>query len=109
MSTARPFLAAFVLFRQLIADAVNSAASLRKLAVIHNCETFPRDSPGITALASARRERTSLQEFRLSDWCPLLDEAAQSALIPNTALDPVLQALFRFPPPQATFHHDQMR
>jgi uncharacterized protein YoaH (UPF0181 family) len=76
---------------QVLADAVNNAQSLRDLEVVLIGEIFPRDPSGLTALASALREHTGLQEFYLCGWCPLLD-AAQ-----NTALDPVLQALSACP------------
>jgi hypothetical protein len=82
---------------QVVADAVNNAQSLRELEVVLNCQIFPRDPSGLTALANTLREHTGLQEFTLFDFCPLL-ETAQS-----TALDPVLQALLACPHLQLVF------
>jgi hypothetical protein len=48
------------------------------------CESFPRDSSGLTALASALRGHTDLQDFRLIDW---------SRTMEGTAFDPLLRAL----------------
>jgi hypothetical protein len=72
---------------QAFANAANNAHSLSELVVRLQGDTFPRDPSGLTALASAFREHTALQDFRWIDFCPLL-RAAQ-----NTALDPVLRAL----------------
>jgi hypothetical protein len=70
---------------QAFADAVKSAQPLCKLRVGVGEETFPRDPSGLTALASALREHTTLRNFSWADLCPLLG-TAQSA-----ALDPVLR------------------
>jgi hypothetical protein len=72
---------------QAVADAVNNAQSLCELVIGLDGETFPRDSSGLTALANALREHTSLQEFTWFDFDSRL-EAAQI-----TAVDPVLWAL----------------
>jgi hypothetical protein len=82
---------------QAVAEAVNSAHSLHVLGVGIDKETFPRDSSELTALASALRKHTGLQEFSLLDWRPL-PEATQS-----TAFDPVLQALTACPHLQQVF------
>jgi hypothetical protein len=70
---------------QAVADAVTNAHLLHKLRVCLDGEFFPRDSSGLTALASALREHTCLQKFSLFDWSPL-PEAGQS-----TDFDHVLQ------------------
>jgi hypothetical protein len=72
---------------QAMAEAVNSAQSLRKLYIGIYGETFPRDPSGINALVNALREHTTLQELNWMDWCPLL-EASHS-----TTLDHVLRSL----------------
>jgi hypothetical protein len=69
-----------------IAEAVNSARSLRKLLFIQDRETPPRDPAGRVALANALRGHTGLRKFGWFDWNGR--EAAQS-----TALDPILLAL----------------
>jgi hypothetical protein len=76
---------------QAVAEAVNSAHSLHDLRIDIYSETFPRDSSGLTALASALRERMGLREFTLIDQHST-EEAAQS-----TAIDPLLQALSACP------------
>jgi hypothetical protein len=76
---------------QAVAEAVNSTHSLYKLRVHLEGETFPRDSSGLTALASALRKHKSLKRFIWVDTCPLL-EAAQS-----TALDSLLRVLSACP------------
>jgi hypothetical protein len=50
-----------------VADAVNSAHSLRGLEVALNGEIFPRDPLGLTTFANALREHTELQGFSLFD------------------------------------------
>jgi hypothetical protein len=72
---------------QAVADAVNSAYSLRELDIGLSSASLPRDPSGMIALANALREHTSVQEFTWADQCSRL-EAAQI-----TALDPVLQSL----------------
>jgi hypothetical protein len=73
---------------QAVAEAVNSADSLRKLRVYLDGEIFPRDPSGLTTFADAPvREHTGLQEFNLMDYSPLL-EAEQS-----TPLDTFLRTL----------------
>jgi hypothetical protein len=57
---------------QAVAEAVNSAHSLRELVVRLDDATFLGDSSGLTALASALREHKSLEDFTWVDWCPLL-------------------------------------
>jgi hypothetical protein len=76
---------------QAVADAVTNAHSLHKLRVCLDGEISPRDSSGLTALASALRKHQSLKGFTWIAWSPLL-EAAQI-----TALDPVLQELSACP------------
>jgi hypothetical protein len=73
---------------QAVADALKNAQSLCKLCVssLGDGETFPTDPSGLTALANALREHTSLQEFSWID-CSLLGIAH------TTAVDPVLWAL----------------
>jgi hypothetical protein len=76
---------------QAVAEAVNSARSLRKLRIGLSSASLPRDPSGIgiIALANALREHTSLQEFIWNDSCSRVHmEAAQI-----TALDRVLWAL----------------
>ena len=46
---------------QAVANALNNAQSLRKLAIYIESETFPTDSQGLAALANALREHTVLQ------------------------------------------------
>jgi hypothetical protein len=75
---------------QAVADAVNTAHSLRALELALH-EIIPRDPLGLTALANALREHKSLQEFVLMDWSPL-PEAGQ-----NADFDPVLQVLSACP------------
>jgi hypothetical protein len=82
---------------QAVAEAVNGAHSLHDLGAGISGEIFPRDSTGLTALASALREHKSLEGFSWVDWCPLM-EAAQS-----TALNSVLQALSACPHLQFVF------
>jgi hypothetical protein len=69
---------------QVFASAVGTAQSLIKVRLVVGGESFSNDSSGITALASALRAQTGLQEFRLLDW---------SETVEGTALDPVLRAL----------------
>jgi hypothetical protein len=76
---------------QAIAEAVNSAQSLRKLVVDHQCEVFPRDPLALIALANALREHTALETFAWFDFEPL-QETVQSA-----TLDPVLWTLSACP------------
>jgi hypothetical protein len=52
---------------QAVADAVSSTNSLYNLKVLLHGDIFPRDPSGLTALASALRKHTGLQEFRLID------------------------------------------
>jgi hypothetical protein len=74
---------------QAVAEAVNSAQSLRKVKVIIRGETFPTDPPaGLAALASALREHTALQEFHWFDFRYRREVAPR-----NLSLDPVLRAL----------------
>jgi hypothetical protein len=70
---------------QAVANAVNNAPSLCKLEVVLDL-SFPRDPSGLTALANALREHTSLREFTWIDHCSWA-EAAHSIV-----LDPVLWA-----------------
>jgi hypothetical protein len=70
-----------------VADAVNNAQSLCKLGFVLEGDTGPGTSSGVTALASALRKHTALQEFGLVSSCRL-EGALQS-----TAFDPVLQVL----------------
>jgi hypothetical protein len=75
---------------QAIAEAVNSAHSLRKLRIDLEGESLPRDPSGLTALANALRGHTGLQELSWFDRCfhDQLDAVQMS-----TTLDPVLRAL----------------
>jgi hypothetical protein len=72
---------------QAVADAVNNAGSLCKLAVFQDCEILPRDSSGLIALANDLREHTTLEQFGWIDHCSRMEEAQ------ITAVDPVLWAL----------------
>jgi hypothetical protein len=72
---------------QVVADAVSNAQSLRKLRIFQVDEMFPRYSSGPTALASALREHTALQELT---W---LDLGSRRETAQGTTLDPVLRAL----------------
>jgi hypothetical protein len=72
---------------QAVADAVNNARSLCKLAVFQDCEILPRDSSGLIALANDLREHTALEQFGWIDHCSRMEEAQ------ITAIDPVLWAL----------------
>jgi hypothetical protein len=72
---------------QAVAEAVNSAQSLRKLRVGTVGTTFPRYPSGLTALANALREHTALQEFIWGD----LYSRTEAAQI--TSIDLVLWAL----------------
>jgi hypothetical protein len=74
-----------------VAEAVNSAHSLRGLKIGLDEEYFPRDSSGLTALANALRNHTGLQSFSLLDYCSL----PESAL--STAFDPLLEVLSACP------------
>jgi hypothetical protein len=65
---------------QAVADAVNSAHSLRVLRVGIGDATFPSDPSGVTALANALRKHTSLQEFMWADDCHLLVAAQEDTL-----------------------------
>jgi hypothetical protein len=82
---------------QAFAEAVNSAHSLRDLLIGLHGAIVPIDSSGLTALASALRKHTGLQEFSWTDRCSLL-EAAQS-----TVFDPLFQALSICPHLQQVF------
>jgi hypothetical protein len=81
---------------QAVADTVNNAQSLCKIRIGLHSETLPRDALGLTALATALRENTGLQEFRLINWCPLL-EATQSTtfgpMILEVSACPLLKAV----------------
>jgi hypothetical protein len=72
---------------QAVADAVNNAGSLCKLAVFQDCEILPRDSSGLIALANDLREHTTLEQFGWIDHCSRMEEAQ------STAIDHVLWAL----------------
>jgi hypothetical protein len=75
---------------QAVADAVNNARLLRKLVIaILEDDTFPRDPPGLTALANTLREHTALQRFGWVDGAPRLEAAHEL----TDDLDPVLRAL----------------
>jgi hypothetical protein len=80
---------------QAIADAVNSAQAICRLVVVvdgESGEVFPRDSAGLTALASALQEHTGLQDFRLLetvDW----SHTGTVVAMQGTDFDPVLRAL----------------
>jgi hypothetical protein len=73
---------------QAVADAVNSAHSLRKLVV----DVFPREPSGLIALANALREHTSLREFTWFDLGSRREAAPR-----DLSLDPVLRALLACP------------
>jgi hypothetical protein len=62
---------------QAVAQAVNNARSLHKLAFSLNCPPFPRDSSGLTALTSALREHSTLQEFMWFDSVSRMESAPQ--------------------------------
>jgi hypothetical protein len=75
-----------------VAEAVNSAHSLRELIIIQQGHPLPRDSVGLTELANALREHTTLKEFK---WFGLF-----SAPVPRdlpSSLDTVLRALSTCP------------
>jgi hypothetical protein len=72
---------------QAFADTVKNSQSLSKLGFVIEGETCPGTSSGVTALASALRKHTALQEFGLMSCCRFRGVAQ------STALDPVLQAL----------------
>jgi hypothetical protein len=74
---------------QAVAEAVNYAHSLCRLAFCLEGETLPRDPSGLAALANALREHTALEEFDLVDFCSRI----QLEAVQITALDPVLWAL----------------
>lgn len=96
---------------QAVADAVNSAHSLRKLVLNIDSQTFPRAPSGLAALANALREHTVLQEFTVYDNLSSWTETAP----PYLSLDPVFRALIACPylrwgsPPPVGYHHEQMR
>jgi hypothetical protein len=71
---------------QAIADAVNSTHSLRELGIYMEGETLPIGPSGLTALANALREHTTLREFTWADMC---DRPA----VQGTSPDFVLRAL----------------
>jgi hypothetical protein len=75
---------------QAIAEAVNSAHSLRNLRIHLEGESLPRDPAGLTALANALREHTGLEEFHWFDHCSHVQLDAVQMI---TALDHVLRAL----------------
>jgi hypothetical protein len=72
---------------QAVAEAVNSAHSMRELSVHVDGGTFLRDSSGLAAFASTLRVHRGLQKFSLGDSRPLL-EGAQ-----GTAFNPLLREL----------------
>jgi hypothetical protein len=72
---------------QAIAEAVNSAHSLRELAIDLEGESLPRDPSGLTALSNALKEHASLQGII---W---VDHRSRLESTHLTALDPVLRAL----------------
>jgi hypothetical protein len=76
---------------QAVAEAVNSAHSLRLLVLRLDDATFLRDSSGLAALVNALREHKTLEDFTWVDWCALL-EGSQS-----TAFDSMLQELSACP------------
>jgi hypothetical protein len=74
---------------QAVADAVNNARSLCQLTLGLEVGVLPRDPSGLTALAGALRQHTTLQEFTWVDYCTRVElETVQSA-----ALDHVLRTL----------------
>jgi hypothetical protein len=78
---------------QAIADAVDSAHSLRKLAIEIYGDTFPMDPSGVNALANALREHTGLQEFTWFDSCSNIElETVQT-----TPVDHIIRTLTACP------------
>jgi hypothetical protein len=76
---------------QAITDAVKNARSLRTMKVHiygHDDNFHPDSSAGLTALASALREHTALQEFNWFEFGSRREAAPR-----NLSLDPVLRAL----------------
>jgi hypothetical protein len=69
---------------QAVAEAVNSAHSLCKLALSLGDGNFPRDPSGLIALADALRQHTSLQELTWQD---------RLTAVQDLSPDVVLQAL----------------
>jgi hypothetical protein len=77
---------------QAIADAVNNAHSLCKLAINLEGETLPRDSSGLTALANAIREHTALYHFAWLDSCDRLEAAQRVSSVSSAFVLRVLSA-----------------
>jgi hypothetical protein len=77
---------------QAVADAINSAQSLFRLAIYLGGATFPSDSSGMIALAGALREHTTLQIFVWID-----SRFMQEAAMQDVIADPVLRALSECP------------
>jgi hypothetical protein len=71
---------------QTLAEAVNNAHSLRELQIVQQSRMFPRDSSGLTALANALQEHTTLEKFTWLDW--FSPRAPQ-----DLTLDPVFRTL----------------
>jgi hypothetical protein len=72
---------------QAVADAVNSAHSLRSLRLFVRGETSPRDFPRVSALANALREHTGLRNFL---WIEII---TQRDAVQITALDHMFRVL----------------
>jgi hypothetical protein len=84
---------------QALADALNNARSLHKLAIDIEGETFPIDPLGVTALANALREHTALQVF---GWYDCLSHSQLEA-VQITAVDHILLTLSACPHLQMVF------
>jgi hypothetical protein len=75
-----------------VAEAVNSARSLCKLALVQKGNLLPRDPIGLIILANALREHPTLEEFTWVDW--FFPRVPRD--LPST-LDPVLRTLSACP------------
>jgi hypothetical protein len=73
---------------QAVADAINSAQSLFRLAIYLDGATIPSDPSGMIALAGALREHTTLQIFTWIDSWFMQEVETQDVIA-----DPVLRAL----------------
>jgi hypothetical protein len=83
---------------QAFADAVNDAKLLRKLIFVLDPESFSRDPIGLSALANALREHSSLKIFSWSEFGSRQREAGmfgsqQQETASGVVRNPVLQAL----------------
>jgi hypothetical protein len=78
---------------QAIAEAVNSAHSLRKLAIEIKGIYYPMDPSGLTVLANTLQEHTILEKFTWLDYCSHI----QLEAVQITAVDPILQTLSACP------------